>query len=121
MNYYAIPGFVVSMGETVVTKDKLKGLIEYICKMHDGDINLFYTKTRKREVVTSRQTAMYVLKNFTKLSLANIGKCIADKDHATVLHACKTINNLKDSDKNFKLIIENIDNHAKMILCRTIA
>jgi chromosomal replication initiator protein len=44
---------------------------------------------------------------FTKASLANIGSQI-DRDHATVLHACKTVDNLVATDKQFKKFVEDI-------------
>jgi len=58
-------------------------------------------KNRKREVVEARQLAMRLSKHFTNASLANIGRRIGMKDHATVLHSCKTINNLCFSDRKF--------------------
>ena len=65
-------------------------------------INVILTKSRKREVVEQRQKAMSLAKTFTGASLATIGLMIGNKDHATVLHACKTVNNLMDTDKNYK-------------------
>lgn len=65
--------------------------------------------TRKREIVEARQISMFFSKIMTKDSLASIGSQIGDKDHATVLHACKTINNLIDSDKQFRNKILTIE------------
>jgi chromosomal replication initiator protein len=66
------------------------------------------SKTRKREVVQARQIAMYFSKNLTKASLASIGMHCGGKDHATVLHACRTVNNLMETDKRFKAYIEEL-------------
>jgi len=44
----------------------------------------------------------------TKSSLANIGKEIGKRDHATVLHACKTVDNLKSTDKSFNKYVEEL-------------
>lgn len=71
-------------------------------------------KTRKREIVQARQIAMYFSKSMTKSSLASIGSQIGGKDHATVLHACKTVSNLKDTDKNFRVYIDEIERKLKM-------
>lgn len=71
-------------------------------------------KTRKREVVQARQIAMYFSKNLTKSSLAAIGSQIGGKDHATVLHACRTVANLKDTDKNFRIYLDEIENKLKI-------
>jgi len=55
--------------------------------------NQIHIKTRKEEVVIARQLAHYMAKKKTDLSLANIGKLIGNKDHATVLHSINTIEN----------------------------
>jgi chromosomal replication initiator protein len=71
-------------------------------------IDTLKSKTRKREVVQARQIAMYFSKQMTKSSLATIGMHCGGKDHATVLHACKTVNNLMDTDKRFRGYIEDL-------------
>ena len=57
------------------------------------------TKSRCREIVFTRQLIHYILrllnnKSTIKASLAEIGRIAGNKDHATVLHSCKTIENL---------------------------
>ena len=80
-----------------------------ICDYFDIPIEIMKSKTRKREIVQCRQLAMYFSKQMTKSSLAMIGKHCGNKDHATVLHACKTVNNLADTDKQFKGYISDIE------------
>jgi chromosomal replication initiator protein len=80
-----------------------------ICDYFDIPIETMKSKTRKREIVQCRQLAMYFSKQMTKNSLAMIGKHCGNKDHATVLHACKTVNNLADTDKRFKGYIVDIE------------
>jgi chromosomal replication initiator protein len=74
---------------------------------------MLQSKTRKREIVQARQVAMYFSKSLTKSSLATIGAQIGGKDHATVLHACKTVNNLMDTDKHFKSQMDDIEKKLK--------
>jgi len=92
--------------------------IEYIskvvCDYFKMPVDILQTKTRKREIVQARQITMYFSKNLTKYSLASIGAQIGNKDHATVLHACKTVNNLVDTDKNFRLYVEEIEKKLTM-------
>jgi chromosomal replication initiator protein len=57
---------------------------------------------RLRSVARPRQIAMYLAKNMTTKSLADIGKCFGGKDHTTVMHALKTIDNLKASNSDVK-------------------
>ncbi|MEQ8324450.1 MAG: chromosomal replication initiator protein DnaA [Vicingaceae bacterium] len=80
-----------------------------VCDYFDLPMELLKSKTRKREVVQARQIAMYFSKKMTKSSLANIGMHCGGKDHATVLHACKTVNNLIDTDKRFRGYIDDLN------------
>ena len=80
-----------------------------VCDYFDIPIETMKSKTRKREIVQCRQLAMFFSKQMTKNSLAMIGKHCGNKDHATVLHACKTVNNLADTDKRFKGYISDIE------------
>jgi chromosomal replication initiator protein len=84
-----------------------------VCDYFNLPVDSLGIKTRKRETVQARQIAMYFSKSMTKSSLAAIGSQIGGKDHATVLHACRTVSNLKDTDKNFKVYIEEIENRLK--------
>lgn len=59
-------------------------------------------KSRKRELVESRQVAMYLSRRNTKESLNKIGAAIGGKDHATVIHACKTVEILLETDRQFR-------------------
>jgi len=45
----------------------------------------------------------------TKSSLASIGAHCGGKDHATVLHACRTVMNLADTDKQFKVYLADLE------------
>ncbi len=84
-----------------------------VCDYFGIPIDLVLSKTRKREIVQARQVAMFFSKTLTKSSLTTIGSRIGGKDHATVLHACKTVNNLIETDKHFKLQIEEIEKKLK--------
>ncbi|MDG2425450.1 MAG: chromosomal replication initiator protein DnaA [Flavobacteriales bacterium] len=80
-----------------------------VCDYFDLPIELLKSKTRKREIVQARQIAMYFAKKMTKSSLANIGLHCGGKDHATVLHACRTVNNLSETDKHFRRYLDDLD------------
>lgn len=80
-----------------------------VCDYFDLPIEMLKSKTRKREVVQARQISMYFSKKMTKSSLANIGAHCGGKDHATVLHACRTVSNLSETDKQFKVYLEDLE------------
>ena len=67
-------------------------------------------KSHKREFVTVRQLCMYFCLNKTNTSLALIGNYYG-RDHATVIHARKTINNLYDTDSSIRKKIDEYNTH----------
>ena len=73
------------------------------------DIESLHSKTRKRNVVQARQLAMFFSKKYTKNSLSTIGSQIGQRDHATVLHACQTVENLIETDRAFKKYVSDLE------------
>ncbi|MCH4553013.1 MULTISPECIES: chromosomal replication initiator protein DnaA [Aestuariibaculum] len=98
--------------EKFVKNTKREVSIDYIQKVVSDyfqmDVSTLQSKTRKRHIVQARQLAMFFAKKFTKASLASIGSQIGKRDHATVLHACKTVDNLTSTDKQFKKYVDDI-------------
>ncbi|WP_372472733.1 chromosomal replication initiator protein DnaA [Capnocytophaga sp. ARDL2] len=84
-------------------------ILKVISDFYNLSIDNLCSKTRTRNIVQARQMAMYFAKQYTNLSLANIGSQIGKKDHATVLHALKTVENLLETDKEFKKQYETLD------------
>ena len=80
-----------------------------ICDYLKVPMDMIQSKTRKRDVVQARQLSMYFAKKYTNASLASIGNHIGKRDHATVLHACKTVTNLSETDKIFRGYMEEIE------------
>lgn len=85
-----------------------------VCDYFNLSLDVMNSKTRKREIVQARQLAMFFAKKHTKASLATIGLHCGNKDHATVLHACRTVNNLIDTDKQFRIYVEELNKKIKM-------
>lgn len=106
------------MIDKLIKSTKREISIDYIqkvvCNYYNIGLELLQSKTRKREIVQARQVAMFFSKSLTKSSLATIGSQIGGKDHATVLHACKTVNNLIETDKRFRLQVDEIEKKLKM-------
>jgi chromosomal replication initiator protein len=108
--------FTLSLTKQIVDKfvknTKKEVSIDYIQKViskyFEMDVTTLQSKTRKRHIVQARQLAMYFSKRMTKASLASIGSQIGNRDHATVLHACKTVDNMLETDKQFRKFVEEI-------------
>jgi len=57
-----------------------------------------YSKKRTRAIARPRQVAMWLARDLTHHSLPEIGEAFGGRDHTTVLHACRTINDLRSKD-----------------------
>ena len=91
----------------------IETIIGKVCEHYNIDESAIHTKTRKREIVQVRQIAMFLAKKHTDNSASKIGQLIGKRDHATVLHACKTVKDLIEVDKSFKTEIEEIEASIK--------
>jgi hypothetical protein len=80
-----------------------KNIEHIICDGDEVNRDLLATKTRKREVVEARQQVMYFMKKIhgKNMSWAKIASFYG-KDHATAMHACKTVINLMDTNRQFR-------------------
>ena len=76
-------------------------IAETVAEHYDIDVDQLYGKSRKREISDARQLLRYFAKNETILSSTNIGTRLA-RTHATVLHACKQIEQRLSIDKAFQ-------------------
>ncbi|KAA6329972.1 Chromosomal replication initiator protein DnaA [termite gut metagenome] len=101
-----IIGKIVQKETTPVT---IENIVKKVCKYFELDSEAIHTKSRKREVVQVRQVAMYLAKKHTDASSSKIGRLIGNKDHATVLHACKIVKEQCEVDKSFRADVENIE------------
>jgi len=84
-------------------------IINIVCEYFKISPEQLALNTRKRQVVQARQIAMYLAKKYSNASLAAIGQQCGKKDHATVHHACKTIANQLETDKQFKVMFADIE------------
>jgi chromosomal replication initiator protein len=71
-------------------------------------IDALKDKTRKKEVSTARQVAMYFAKEYTDYSLKQIGQYFGGRDHSTVIHAVQCVHNLIDTDLSFKKTVDDL-------------
>ncbi|MEB2776962.1 chromosomal replication initiator protein DnaA [Algoriphagus sp. D3-2-R+10] len=71
-------------------------------------------KTRKKEIVTARQVAMYFCKEFTNHSLKSIGYHFGGRDHSTVIHAVQTVNDIMETDSSFRNSVLELKKKFKM-------
>jgi chromosomal replication initiator protein len=84
-----------------------KTVAEYFkIKMSD-----MHSKKRSRNIARPRQVAMALAKDLTQMSLPEIGEAFGNRDHTTVLHACRTIATLRIRDSALNrdyLVLEQV-------------
>ena len=66
-------------------------IIALTAEMFGFDIDQITGGSRRRPLVDARQVAMYVTRNMTDLSFPDIGKEFGNRDHTTVMHACRKV------------------------------
>ncbi|MBP3482313.1 MAG: chromosomal replication initiator protein DnaA [Alistipes sp.] len=84
-------------------------IIDVVCSHLNLDRERFNSPERKRDIAQARQIAMYLAKQHTKAPLTTIGAAIGGRNHATVLHSCKAVSNLIETDKAFRQQVEEIE------------
>ena len=118
-NFRELEGALISLiaNATLAHKEITIELAENITEKIVGEERNYFnitrdelvSKTRKRQIVQARQIAMYMSRNLINCSLSTIGAEIGGKDHATVLHACTTVNDLMSTDKAFRQYVTDIE------------
>ncbi len=111
---------IPNLGETkIILKDLLnltenKVTIDYIqttvCQYFKISKNEMLSSRRSRYLVRPRQTAIYLSKILTSKSLPEIGRAFSNRDHTTVIHSVKTIDNLKKEDNELNNNIDILKN-----------
>jgi len=101
---------LLNLSENRVTTDLIQSLV---CKFYKISKTEMLSSRRSRYLVRPRQTAIYLTKILTSKSLPEIGRDFSNRDHTTVIHSIKTIENLKKNDPE---LCNNIDTLKNQIL-----
>ncbi|MCD6232978.1 chromosomal replication initiator protein DnaA [bacterium] len=77
-----------------------KKILQTVSDFYNLKSNTLLEKSRRKEIVKARQIAMYLAREELKESYPSIGRKFAQKDHTTVMYACKKISQQLDVDDN---------------------
>ena len=69
--------------------------------------------TRKREVTVPRQVAIYLTREMTGMSLPQIGEVFGGRDHTTIMHSCKVMENAINKDSSMKNLVNTVKNRVQ--------
>ncbi len=96
-----------------ITMDEI---IEIVAESFSTSSEYIVGKSRKREIVVARHAAMYLAKEFTHRSLKSIGLHFAGRDHSTVIHAVKAVQDRLETEATFRQKLE----HAQEVVRRRV-
>ena len=112
-----------SLTKSLITLDSTQYLLKDLIRSNDRAISIediqqkiaekyniklpdLFSPRRMRNIARPRQIAMYLCKQLTTKSLVEIGRQFGKKDHTTVMHAIKTVEEIMQTDKQFAEEVE---------------
>ena len=112
--YTAKPAGVSFLKDMLGDKEFQNISIDQIIKIVTSKMNLperfIKGKSRRKEIALARQIIMYLSRELTSFPLSTIGLKVGRRDHSTVVHACKTIENKMNRELSFKKMIDDFLN-----------
>lgn len=96
---------LLALQDRLVSVDNIQRVVAEYYKIKVADL---HSKRRSRSVARPRQVAMHLAKELTNHSLPEIGDVFGGRDHTTVLHACRKIKELLDSDADIREDVKNL-------------
>ncbi|MDE0471220.1 MAG: chromosomal replication initiator protein DnaA, partial [Ekhidna sp.] len=106
----AVRNIVKKVDSELVIDDIQKVVSDYFSVSQDD----LKAKTRKKEIVIARQTAMYLSKEYTNHSLKSIGYNFGGRDHSTVIHALQSVSDMLDTSAKFRYSVSELNKKLKM-------
>ena len=110
------PHFYPAKKDLILTADEIIGAVSFITKIPIADI-IQKDRTpgaRKRKNVLARQLSAFLIRNYCNTTFDSSGSFIV-RDHATVIYSCKTVNNLLETDRNFRDLFANLLSYVFML------
>ena len=89
-------------------------IVETVCNHFNVSPSAVNGKSRRRELVVARQVSMFLAQKYTKMPASRIGKLVGNRDHSTVIHSCKHIEQLMQVDKTFRDELQSIENSFRI-------
>jgi len=96
-----------------ITVEEIIRRVSSLTNINESDIA---GKSRRAEIAEARQISIYLCREMLGLSLASIGMHFSGRDHTTVLHACKVIEEKRKNNKRISGIITDIKNELSIVL-----
>jgi chromosomal replication initiator protein len=89
-------------------------ILDKVCNHYKVTNTNINSKSRKKEYVIARQVSMYLCQKYTKMPSSRIGKLVGDRDHSTVVHSCKQVEQRLKVDRDFHDELLSIENSFRL-------
>ena len=96
------------LGRSALKRISMKQICKAVAQEMEISETKLYAKSRVADVVSARHVAMFLCRELTQNSLMHIGSHFGKRDHATVIHACKTVESRMSQDAHLNKIIDKI-------------
>jgi len=83
-------------------------IIKKVANHEHLEVDQIKSERRFGPLIAAKHKAMFLIKKFTKLSYSEVGELFNGKDHATVIHACKSVQNQMDVYPNYRKKLNEI-------------
>jgi len=90
------------------TRVECGSIMEAVAEYYRLSVDDLLSRSRKREIASARQTAMYLCREMTNESYASIGSRFGGRDHSTVIHAHKKVSDRKDVEAAYRRELEDL-------------
>jgi len=86
-----------------------EAIVEYVAEFYHLKDRDLLSPTRKRGVVLARNVAIYLIRKITGMSLSQVGSLFSHRDHTTILHSIRNVENCMEKDPSFKKLILHME------------
>jgi chromosomal replication initiator protein len=94
---------LMEQAQTLLTIETIQKRVADHFQIRHSDMT---SKRRPNNIAIPRQVAMYLARTLTKHSLQDIGDVFGGRDHGTVIHACKAVDNMMEQDASMRGTVE---------------
>ena len=113
------PWVMPGLGELKHNTDAFKYITEMVCKRYELEEKAVFSRVRYQKIVKARQIIHSLLRNnFKEIGASYIGRKFGNRDHATVLHSCKSVANQVETNKKFKEEYNSFNRNVKININR---
>lgn len=94
-------------------KYDVNSIVDAVCDHFKVAVDDVLSKSRKKDIAQARQVAMYLSSKLAKVASTSIGRHIGGRDHSTVLHSCRLVEERISNDKAFAAEVKTIEKELK--------